>query len=204
MVEWLLSSVLVVSLAGCANHLQTVGQQLTTALAGEPVVINTQETSSGLSGLFNQSGIIRLTSSADYLYPSGGWHLRPGAPVLSKTVPIFRSFQNTTITVIGYTDNTPVGPQLQRMGISNNTDLSLKRASEAVAYYQSQGVNPICWTRKDSASRPCRAQRYARRSRQESAHRDLAQWRRHMMGHDVRLRYRQTGIGCHGQHAGHG
>lgn len=142
MVKWLLSSVLVVSLAGCANHLQTVGQQLTTALAGEPVVINTQETSSGLSGLFNQSGIIRLTSSADYLYPSGDWHLRPGAPVLSKTVPIFRSFQNTTITVIGYTDNTPVGPQLQRMGISNNTDLSLKRASEVVAYYQSQGVNP--------------------------------------------------------------
>jgi chemotaxis protein MotB len=142
MIKWLLGCALAVSLAGCANHLQTVGQQLTTALAGEPVVINTQETSSGVSGLFKQSGIITLTSSADYLYPSGDWHLRPGAPVLSKAVPTFRSFQNTTITVIGYTDNTPVGPQLQRMGISNNTELSLKRASEVVAYYQSQGVNP--------------------------------------------------------------
>jgi chemotaxis protein MotB len=28
------------------------------------------------------------------------------------------------------------------MGISNNVELSLKRASEAVAYFQSQGVNP--------------------------------------------------------------
>lgn len=142
MARWLLSSVVALLVIGCANHLQTTSEQLSSALAGEPVIINTQETSSGLSGLFNQSGIITLTSSADYLYPSGDWKLRPGAPVLSKMVPIFRNFQHTTITVIGYTDNTPVGPQLQRVGISNNTDLSLKRASEAVAFFQSQGVNP--------------------------------------------------------------
>ena len=142
MAKWLVAGVLVLSLVACANHLQTVGQQLTAALAGEPVIITTQETSSGVSGLFKQSGTITLTSSADYLYPSGDWRLRPGAPVLSKMVPIFQTFQHTTITVVGYTDSTPVGPQLQRMGITNNTDLSLKRASEVVAYFQSQGVNP--------------------------------------------------------------
>lgn len=142
MSKWLLGSALALSLAGCANHLQTTEQQLTTALAGEPVIISQQETSSGVGGLFNQSGIITLTSSADYLYPSGGYELRPGAPVLSKVVPIFRNFQHTTITVIGYTDNTPIGPQLRRIGISDNTELSLKRASEAVAFFQSQGVNP--------------------------------------------------------------
>lgn len=141
MLKWLFGFALIF-LAGCANHLQTLDQQLKTALTGEPVVINSQETSSGVSGLFKQSGTITLTSSADYLYPSGGYELRPGAPVLNKMVPIFRGFQHTTVTVIGYTDNTPVGPQLQRMGISNNTDLSLKRASEAVAFFQSQGVNP--------------------------------------------------------------
>jgi chemotaxis protein MotB len=142
MAKWLLGGVFALTLAGCANHLQTLDQQLTTALAGEPVVITTQETSSGVSGLFKQSGAITLTSSADYLYPSGDWHLRPGAPVLGKMVPIFRNLQHTTITVIGYTDNTPIGPQLQRMGINDNTDLSLRRASEAVAFFQSQGVNP--------------------------------------------------------------
>ena len=140
--RWLIASALALSLVGCANHLQTVDQQLTTALAGEPVMISTQETSSGVSGLFKQSGTITLTSSADYLYPSGDWRLRPGAPVLAKMVPIFRSFQHTTITVVGYTDSTPIGPQLQRMGFNSNTDLSLKRASEVVAYFQSQGVNP--------------------------------------------------------------
>ena len=142
MSKWLLGSALALSLVGCANQFQTTDQRLTTALAGEPVIINEQETSSGISGLFNQSGTITLTSSADYLYPSGGYELRPGAPVLSKVVPIFRNFQHTTITVIGYTDNTPIGSQLRRMGISDNTDLSLKRASEAVAFFQSQGVNP--------------------------------------------------------------
>ena len=142
MPKWLPGTVIALSLAGCTtNHLPAADQQLTTALAGEPVVI-TQQESGGASSMFNPSGTITMTSSADYLYPSGGWHLKPGAPLLSKMVPTFRNFQHTTITVIGYTDNTPVGPQLQRMGISNNTDLSLKRASEVVAYYQSQGVNP--------------------------------------------------------------
>jgi chemotaxis protein MotB len=141
MARWLLGSALAALLVGCA-HLQTLDQQLSTVLAGQPVIITTQETSSGVSGLFQQSGVITLTSSADYLYPSGGYELRPGAPVLSNLVPIFRNFRHTTITVIGYTDNTPAGSQLQRMGISSNTDLSLKRASEAVAFFQSQGVNP--------------------------------------------------------------
>src|SRR5215469_4954366 len=141
MSKWLLGLALML-MAGCANHLQTLDQQLKTALAGEPVVIASQETSSGVSGLLKQSGTITLTSSADYLYPSGGYELRPGAPLLAKMVPIFRNFQHTSITVIGYTDSTPVGPQLRSMGISNNTELSLKRASEVVAYFQSQGVNP--------------------------------------------------------------
>jgi hypothetical protein len=67
MKNWLLGGALALSLAGCANHLQTVDQRLTTALAGEPVVITQQS-----GGLMDQNGTITLTSSADYLYPSGG------------------------------------------------------------------------------------------------------------------------------------
>src|SRR5690348_11575672 len=116
MVKRLLGAFLALSLVGCANQFQTVDQQLKAALAGEPVVVTKQE-SGGVGNLFKPSGTITLTSSADYLYPSGDWRLRPGAPLLSKMVPTFRSFQNTTITVIGYTDNTPVGPQLERVGV---------------------------------------------------------------------------------------
>jgi chemotaxis protein MotB len=142
MTRFLLGASLALSLTACANHLQSVDGQLTTALAGEPVVITQQSSGGTLGGLMGQNGTITLISSADYLYPSGGWQLRPGAPVLAKMVPTFRNFQHTAVTVLGYTDNTPVGPQLQRMGISDNVELSLKRASEAVAYFQSQGVNP--------------------------------------------------------------
>ena len=63
-------------------------------------------------------------------------------PVLNKMVPILSKLQNTKIVVRGYTDNTPVGPQLQKMGIANNLDLSNKRATSVVNYLASHGVNP--------------------------------------------------------------
>src|SRR5262249_1202728 len=85
---------------------------------------------------------ITLTSSADVLYPSGGWQLRPGAPVLSKIAPILARLQHTKMVVNGYTDNAPVGPALQRQGIANNIDLSPNRAAAVVPYRTSAGGNP--------------------------------------------------------------
>ena len=57
-------------------------------------------------------------------------------------VPTLAGLQNTKVVVGGYTDNTPVGPALQRRGVSNNVDLSSKRADAVVSYFKSQGVNP--------------------------------------------------------------
>jgi flagellar motor protein MotB len=37
------------------------------------------------------------------------------SPVLNRITPILAKLQNTQIAVRGYTDNTPVGPQLQKM-----------------------------------------------------------------------------------------
>ena len=50
-----------------------------------------------------------LTSGADAMFPSGGWELKPGVPVLSKLVPILSKLQHTEIVVGGYTDNAPIG-----------------------------------------------------------------------------------------------
>jgi chemotaxis protein MotB len=125
---------LALSLSACASlmgsKLDQDADQLKSALAGEPVEVTKQD------------GAIKLTSSADYLYPSGGWQLRPGAPVLAKMVPTLSGLRHTNIIVAGFTDNTPVGPQLQRLGIANNVDLSSKRAGAVVTYFQSQGVAP--------------------------------------------------------------
>lgn len=111
------------------NKMSDVADQLKTALAGESVTLT-------------QQGPVTLTSSADSMFPSAGWELNPGVPVLSKIVPILSKLQHTEIVVGGYTDNATVGPQLQSMGVSNNLDLSCKRAASVVNYLSSQRVNP--------------------------------------------------------------
>lgn len=118
-------------LAGCAtNHLNDLSNNLQTALVGTPVDVT------------QQNGSILLTSSADYMFPSGGWQIPSDSPILNRIVPILSSLHNTRIVVSGYTDNTPVGPQLQQMGVANNLDLSTRRATSVVNYLQAHGVNP--------------------------------------------------------------
>ena len=112
------------------DKLQSVANQLTQALVGEQVVVD------------KHGNQIKLTSSADYLYPSGGWRLPPdGSPALTKMVPTFSKLQHTNIAVNGYTDNQPVGASLQSKGIMNNADLSMKRAETVVTYFLNHGVN---------------------------------------------------------------
>jgi chemotaxis protein MotB len=119
------------ALTGCAtNHLDELNANLKSALVGTPVDVT------------QQNGSILLTSSADYMFPSGGWQIPSDSPLLNRIVPTLSSLHNTKIVVSGYTDNTPVGPQLQRMGVANNLDLSTKRAQSVVNYLQSHGVNP--------------------------------------------------------------
>jgi chemotaxis protein MotB len=84
----------------------------------------------------------RWVVAGDLLFPEGGYQLGPDSEaILSQYVPQLRSLQNTKIVVYGFTDNLPVGPALKRMGVSNNIDLSSRRAANVVAYFRSQGVN---------------------------------------------------------------
>jgi chemotaxis protein MotB len=85
----------------------------------------------------------KFTVADDMLFPSGGYQLGPqGQQALSAMVPKLTGLQNAKIVVYGYTDNTPVGPELQRAGIQNNLDLSTKRAATVASFLVSQGVNP--------------------------------------------------------------
>lgn len=123
------AAVLAIGLAGCASfQINQLAGDLRTALAGEPVDVVVQD------------GTITLTSSADYLYASGGWQLRPGAPLLTRMAPVLAKLQNTSIVVAGYTDNTPIGPELQRSGVASNTDLSFRRAQAVVDFLAAHGV----------------------------------------------------------------
>jgi len=112
-----------------ANKMNDVADKLKTDLSGEPVTVK-------------HHGSVTLTSGADVMFTSGGWELKPGVPLLSKIAPALAKLQHTEIVVSGYTDDTPIGPQLQSAGIANNLDLSCKRAANVVGYLVSQGVKP--------------------------------------------------------------
>ena len=80
--------------------------------------------------------------AGDVLFPEGGYRLsQQGQAALNQYVPKLQNLQNAKIVVYGYTDNLPVGPALQRVGIKDNIDLSSRRADDVVAYFRSQGVN---------------------------------------------------------------
>src|SRR6202030_1391911 len=76
--------------------------------------------------------------------PEGGYQLSPAgkAELSNNIVPKLTGLQNAKVVVYGYTDNLPVGPQLQRAGINDNLTLSSRRAGDVVTYLVAQGVNP--------------------------------------------------------------
>jgi chemotaxis protein MotB len=86
---------------------------------------------------------IKVTVNGELLFPSGGWQMLVQAQqTIAKMAAILAPQQKTKINVNGYTDNTPIGPELRRQGITSNLILSQKRADNVMQYMISQGVNP--------------------------------------------------------------
>jgi chemotaxis protein MotB len=117
------------SMAG-DGQLGQVAEQLKTALTADPVEVTPKVVS------------VTLTSSADAMFPSGGWQVPSSAPVLDKMLPTLSKLQNTKIVVSGYTDNVPIGEGLKAKGVTNNLDLSAERAVSIANYLTSHGVKP--------------------------------------------------------------
>ncbi len=92
-------------------------------------------------------GAIRVTVNSELLFPEGGYQMPPAAAAtIAKIAPILAPMQTAQITVIGYTDNVPIGPELAAQGITSNQQLSLMRAQAVMNYLVSQGVNPATLT----------------------------------------------------------
>src|SRR5271169_229646 len=86
----------------------------------------------------------KYVEAADYLFPSGGFQLSPAgqAELANNIVPKLKGLQNVKIVVYGYTDNVPVGPELQRQGVPDNLVLSTRRAATVASFLVAQGINP--------------------------------------------------------------
>ena len=84
---------------------------------------------------------IRVSLNDDLLFPSGGSEMSADAKAsVAKVAAILAPHQKNKINVNGYTDSTPIGPALEKQGITTNLILSQKRADTVMQFMISQGV----------------------------------------------------------------
>ncbi len=85
-----------------------------------------------------------FVEAGDLLFPPGGYELSAAgkAELANDIAPRLRGLPYAKVVVYGYTDNAPVGPELQRAGIHDNLTLSTRRAGAVVTFLISQGVAP--------------------------------------------------------------
>ncbi|HBK04393.1 MAG TPA: OmpA family protein [Acetobacteraceae bacterium] len=130
-------------LTGCVSQsqydsLQAQNQQLQTQNASL-----SQELAASKQQVSRLQGAIKYTVNSDLLFPPGGWQMASqGKAIIAKMASQLAPTQQNKIHVNGYTDNTPIGPELQRQGINTNQELSQKRAENVMEYIISQGVKP--------------------------------------------------------------
>src|SRR5580658_5804764 len=88
-------------------------------------------------------GAIKYTVNSDQLFAPGSWTMSAqGKQIIAKMASQLAPTQQNKIVVTGYTDNAPIGPELQRQGIASNQVLSQKRADNVMQYLISQGLSP--------------------------------------------------------------
>jgi len=88
-------------------------------------------------------GAIKYTVNSDLLFRPGDWQMAErGKQIIAGFAAKLAPTQQNKILVSGYTDNAPIGPALQRQGITSNEILSQKRAENVMEYLVSQGVKP--------------------------------------------------------------
>jgi chemotaxis protein MotB len=89
------------------------------------------------------AGAVKYVANSDLLFAPGSWQMRPqGQQIIAGFAQKLAPTQQNHLLVSGYTDNTPIGPELRRQGVTTNQELSQKRADAVMQFLISQGVNP--------------------------------------------------------------
>jgi outer membrane protein OmpA-like peptidoglycan-associated protein len=86
---------------------------------------------------------VLYTVNSDLAFKPGGWELSPaGREEFAKIVHKLGPSQTRPLYVSGFTDSTPIGPELRAQGIGSNLQLSQMRADNVRMFLISQGLNP--------------------------------------------------------------
>ncbi len=148
------AAVAVVLLAGCVSQEKydtsqqnlAASQQKNTELEQEYQQLNqsmSAEVSAQQMQITRLQNAVKVSVDSGLLFPSGGWEMSDQAKTsIAKIAAILAPHQKTKINVNGYTDTTPIGPELMKLGITSNLILSQKRADDVTQYMISQGVKP--------------------------------------------------------------
>ena len=132
-----------VMLAGCVSRdkydaLQSEYQQLQQQTAAQSTQLAADK-----EQIARLQGAIKYTVNSDLLFRSGGWQMSAqGKQVIARLASKLAPTQQNKLVVNGYTDNAPIGPALQRDGVTSNQMLSQKRADEVMQFLISQGLKP--------------------------------------------------------------
>jgi chemotaxis protein MotB len=132
-------------LSGCTwlwssdyDALKTQNQQLQ-----QQVTTQSTELAADKAQISRLQGAIKYTVNSDQLFAPGSWKMSArGQQIIAKMASQLAPTQQNKLVVNGYTDNAPIGPELQRQGITSNQMLSQKRADAVMQYLISQGVKP--------------------------------------------------------------
>jgi len=104
---------------------------------------NEQQIAADKAQISRLQGAIKYTVNSDQLFAPGSWAMSAqGKQIIAKMASQLAPTQQNKIVVTGYTDNAPIGPDLQSEGITSNQVLSQKRADAVMQYLISQGLNP--------------------------------------------------------------
>ena len=84
-----------------------------------------------------------FTVNGDLLFTPGSWEMSDrGKDIIGKFAQKLAPTQEDKLLVSGYTDDGPVGSNLEQQGITSNQQLSQKRADAVMQFLISQGVKP--------------------------------------------------------------
>jgi len=131
------------AVAGCVSRsdydaLKTQNDQLQ-----QQVSEQSAELAAAKAQVARLQGAIKYTVNSDLLFRPGSWEMNArGRQIIAGFAAKLAPTQQSKLVVNGYTDNAPIGPALQRQGVTSNEELSQRRADSVMQFLISQGVKP--------------------------------------------------------------
>jgi chemotaxis protein MotB len=130
-------------LTGCVSQSKYDALQMQNDQLQQQVSTLSTQNAADKAQLSRLVGAIKYTVNSDLAFAPGSWQLSErGKRIISQMASKLAPTQQNKLAVNGYTDNTPIGPELAKQGVTTNEALSQKRAEAVMAFLISRGVKP--------------------------------------------------------------